>query len=235
MNDITVALARSLQREQDAERRRDALKKFLQQRSLTGVEAAAVCGISASTVSNFLNDRTQSLNLATLEPLAKAFGFPLTNLIGLPALPIRAYARYGEWRDTFCSPPKDGRMRQGRRRYDANTYVVCLDSDEMGLVFPAGTELEVVDLENFDGKLKVGNKVIVVRNNAQHQIENSCREITDIGSHECTLRMRSPDPAVARDVLRLPWPLPTMPVEMDDGEPRAFVMAVVVRSLNNEL
>lgn len=64
-----------------AQRRREALQLFMQQRGLNPNRWATAAGASESALRGFLSGRTESLNIDTYERLADAAGVPIDRLL----------------------------------------------------------------------------------------------------------------------------------------------------------
>jgi transcriptional regulator with XRE-family HTH domain len=232
--------------EEAAERRRKALRAILDERGLTLKDAAHAAGIgSASALGNFLNGVTASLNVATLEPLARALNVSINRLVGQPEIKViskkEAYIcgaiATGRWRRdhlwprdkwlTVVVPDQVANYRTSR--------FLRLESTEMNILYAPGTIFEVVDLSEFTDKLPTGCRVIVTRTNPEGFVENSIRQIERIDDNEVQLIARSNDPLFADRAIPFTWPIEPGCIEEAPNGDRVQVRAVVVLSIQEEI
>lgn len=70
-------------KDERAEARREAIRTFMAERGWSQKEWCDMAGLdNASALGNFLSGHARSLNLETLEPLARAAGVTVSQLIG---------------------------------------------------------------------------------------------------------------------------------------------------------
>lgn len=229
-----------------AERRRKALRAILDERGLTLRQAADMAGIgSPSALGNFLNGVTASLNVATLEPLAKALNVSINKLVGQPEIPALAGREAylcgaiatGRWRRDHLWPRNEWLtfiVPDQLRDYGASRFL-RLDSTEMNLMYAPGTLLEVVDVAEFVDKLCIGYRVLVIRVNPEGFVENSIRQIEEADNNEVQLAARSNDPRFANRAIPFGWPIEPGRIETTPSGDRVEVRAVVVRSIRDEI
>ena len=232
--------------EQAAERRRKALRSLLAEHGMTLKDAAVAARLgSPGAISNFLGGYTASLNLATLEPLARALKVSINRLVGEPEVPVIT------GRETYiCGSIATGRWRRDHLwavedwiQISVPVLPDCtgihrflrLDSTEMNLIYAPGTILEVVDLADFPTHPRPGNRVIVLRTNPEGFVEISIREVELLDDDECQLVARSNDLRFADRALPISWPIEPGRVETTPGGDRVEVRYVVVRSIRDEI
>jgi transcriptional regulator with XRE-family HTH domain len=222
----------------DAERRREALRRALKDaKSLASIARRA--GIrSPETLGNFLRGVSDSLNVATLEPIARVLKCTVSELIGDPmfvARQVRGSVSSGKWQSAHC-PEAWREIVVPELQSDLGpSYFLQLDSNEMDEVWPQGTLLKVVDLADFRGTVRPGNRVIVAAAHPceEGMVQRACLEVRlpDADSGQCQLIWRSRDPArSAIGFAAWPWPITPDHVEIVNGI--AFrVQAVVIGAL----
>ena len=72
-----------IQRDRRAGERRAAIRRAIKECNLTQQKACQLAGLkNANALSNFLNGRSRSLNLDTVEALARALKMTISELIG---------------------------------------------------------------------------------------------------------------------------------------------------------
>ena len=72
-----------IRRDRRAEERRAAIRRALKERGLSRQKACELAGLkNANALGNFLTGRTRSLNLDTLEPLARVLNMTISELVG---------------------------------------------------------------------------------------------------------------------------------------------------------
>lgn len=232
-----------------AERRRIALRtKITQSEFGTVAETMRAAGIlNSGAVDNFLRGLTGSLNLKTLEQIAKPLRCLVSELTGDPTLTkmnvetkqlrgeINAdalrkgyFTEHGGW--TFIVMP-DSRF--------AKSYYVRLDSTEMDEVYPRGTLLEVVDLADFPGDIPIGIgcRVIVASIDQRDQgfIRIGCREIASARNGNNAVRLIARSAAPVWRSREIVWPYPIRSVATVSQRGVTFeIKSVVVRSVLDE-
>lgn len=235
-----------------AERRRLALTKTLAANNMNLNEAASVAGLNtASSIGNFLNRRTSSLNVATYEPLARHLGVTINELVGIPepyprdrrnmvevhwySIKITGEASTDRrvsspiWQESKWITMK---MPDGLGKEDGSRYLV-ISSDEMNLIFKPGTVVEVIDLEFYDGQIKHGSKVIVHRKTSDGDYEVSCREVR-IDGKSCRIVARSNRRRWRYESTSVAWPIVAGQTQLTPEGHTIEIKAVVVRSIRDE-
>lgn len=231
----------------DAARRRDALRSALTLRNLSVADAAKAAGLkSASALGNFLNGHTNSLNLTTLEPLARHLQMSLNQLVGEPEPPringkdayIRGDIGTDHWTESYCWPPEKWiamTIPSDEHLPDYGpSYFLRLNGREMDEVYRPGTILQVVEISDFTGSLQPGLRVIVMRTNVHGYIEVSCREIVADGT-SCQIITRSTDPQLRDRVVPIRWPIQPTNIETAPNGDKFEIKAVVIRSMREEI
>lgn len=228
--------------ESAATRRRLALTTVMADRQLTIVQLTKLAGIqSPSTIANFLAGESNSLNLSTLEPVARVLGVSINRLIGEP-MPTREVVICGavatnRWRRHYLWPRSAWTVTKTAidvRDYGLS-YFFHLETEEMNAVYQKGTLLELVNLENYKGKLDFGNRVIIVRTNTSGYVEISCRELVADGEAGCLAVARSTDSSFDGKSLPFSWPIEPGSSEVTPNGDRIEVRAVVVRVIFDEI
>lgn len=237
-----------------AERRRRALLAVLQTRGMSLNDAAAAAGLgSSSSIGNFLNGRTMSLNVATYEPLARHLRMTIDELVGRPqrrrrrALNgngseevvvafVRGAIATGEWlQEPFWSEDRWLQMKAPIDLQDfGESYYLRLDTEEMNQVYAVGAMLECVDIPDYKGEVKPGNKVIIHRTSSRTGlVEVMCREVMMDG--DAMAVARSTKRRFRDERLKIAWPITPGNVETTDAGDMIEVKAVVVRIIRDEV
>lgn len=244
--------------EDAARRRRRALQDVLNNRKMTLQDAALAAGTTPSSIGNFLNGRTNSLNVATYEPLAAYLGMTINDLVGVPVIgmpePLICDAK-SRWdsppdRDLAgCEIEIQGEIATGQMVSNPvwskdkwikmaipletlslqGSRFLRLSSEEMGILFKPGTVLEVVDLKDYKGQVKDGNKVIVYRTTPEGAVEVSCREIQVEGG-VCRIIPRSNRRQFRHESMQIAWPISGRKIKTPSGDV-VEIKAVVVRAI----
>lgn len=233
--------------DQQAEERRKVFRAFMDARGLTPYSWATLAGERklANAIYNFLNGSSASLHQKTLEQLAKPLGISSAAIFGeleessgeFRTLLVRGDVQAGAWSEIGEWPTKMGQRRatvpalEGSRQ--TASYGLIVRGASMNKLYPPGTLLEVVDLPAYDGGLKNGDKVIVIRRDRNGLYEATCKEL-QFENNKVWLWPRSTDPEFQQPI-SLPWPTVEDDTARDDGIEHIEIKAVVITSIRSEV
>jgi SOS-response transcriptional repressor LexA len=238
---------KSLEADVEAHKRREAFQAFMRAHDITDIAAwARRAGLpNANAVYNFLRGRSRSLSAPTLEKLVAVvpeakpgdlFKEALTIHHGqLRTAWIRGEIQAGAWRDRAEWPRGDWKtitLPASTLHRSTRTYFLVVRGSSMNLLYPDGTIIECVDLQEHEGKLKSGDKVIVERQDRNGLYETTCKELRFKGNR-AELWPRSDDPE-QQGVISLPWPPEDGETPHPQGIEAIRIKAVVIRSIRDE-
>lgn len=247
-NVFAMARTKSQETRLEAERRRQAFRAFMKTHNIHDLAAwARAAGLpNANSLYNFLKGRSRSLSQPTLEALAHAipgarpgdlFKESVTSLNGsLHTGYIRGEIQAGLWKDREEWPQGDWKpitLPANKLHRSKRSYFLIVRGNSMNLLFPEGTIIECVNLPDYDGALKTGDKVVVVRRDRNGLYETTCKELR-VRDDKAELWPRSDDPEF-QGVIGVPWPPEDGEVARDDGIEEIAVKAVVIRSIREEV
>lgn len=226
-----VDLYAGMPSERAGDRRRAVLQRFIEDRKLKVKPWAERAGVAPSTVYNFLNKRSDSLNQGTVERLAGAEGVAPGTLtgddggnnpeVGLPWLVGNVEA--GVWREAIRLPREDWKRVPVPvpEKYERSAFCLVSAGPSMNQVYPESSMLVCVKLVDFEESLESGDRVVVhrVRGNL---IEQTARELR-IDGNRAWLWPKSDHPQHQAPV-GIDWP----PRPTQDGDATVEIHAVIV-------
>jgi SOS-response transcriptional repressor LexA len=231
----------------DAERRRKALRRIMDEHGLKPASWAKKAGLrSANPIYNFLAGRSRSLSAETSEALATAIGVDVGSILANAELTpahnevqtvyIRGHVSAGEWQEAVEWPRSDWRpmtLPKANLHRSTRSYFLEVRGNSMDELYPPGSYLECVPMTDYEGPWKTGLKVICIRTDRTGLHEVTCKEfwIREDGA-QAWLRPRSSDPS--HRPYQLPWP-PGDGESRADGIEEIRIAAVVVRSIRSEV
>ena len=178
-----------------ADVRRRQLRRFMDARGLEAASWAREAGVRASAIYNFFNKRSSSLRQDTVEKLAAAAGVPISQIFGEGLIPLAQPTQNivimgelgaGAWRAINAWEAKD-RYVISVPRFDEiyqSAYGLLVNDDHADQLYPEGSVVFVVNIEEADISLKSNDIVICQRVDATGDIEQTIKElvIADDGS-----------------------------------------------------
>lgn len=234
--------------EREAERRRRAFRTFMTVHQIEDVAGwARKAGLpNANAIYNFLAGRSRSLSRQTAEALTKVIpGTTPEDLFnetlsfyneGLFRAFIRGEVQAGTWKDNEEWPRTEWKpitLPRARLHRGTRSYFLVVRGTSMNLLYPDGTIIECVNLPDYEGALKDGDKVICVRRDRNGLYETTCKELR-VRNGMAQLWPRSDDPAY-QEVISLPWPPSADAPARADGIEEIAIKAVVIRSIRDEV
>jgi transcriptional regulator with XRE-family HTH domain len=228
----------------DQERRRTALRRFLEVHRLSVNALAKKAGIPESTLRSFLGGVSATMTVATYDRLAKATDRPIGELLGevdptsarVPTRLIRVVGavQAGAWREALELPPDeqfDIAAPIDEAYSGLPVIALRVQGASMNRVFPEGTYLVCVNLVHLGDRLyrrtgqpyrcRNGDYVIVQRRDRHGLLEATVKEYVVDDRGRSWLWPRSDDPE-----FQAPWPIPDGDPE-DDGEDLRITALVV--------
>lgn len=217
------------------ERRRDALRSFMEARELKPKPWAERAGVNPNSLYNFLNGHSSSLDEETYEKLASTEHVPVFALKGdqpvhkIPsALNVVGSVQAGRWSEAMVwdeerrypiahpLPPKWARFAFGLE----------VAGTSMNLVYPESSILICVNLSDCGVPLSGGQRVIVQRTKRDGLVEATVKELVIDGQGKQWLWPRSSDPQ-----FQTPW----NPESAGPAIKKIEIVAVVVASFRPEI
>lgn len=228
--------------EEQAERRRRALRQFMEERGLIPAQWAKRAGKPglANAISNFLNGGSRSLNQATLEALARPFGVSITSITGegyrpvagvITTLYVRGVVQAGAWREAAEWPRDEWEalsLPMGDSPYRA-PYALRVAGSSMNQLYRDGDVLVCISLYDLGRDLRSGDKVIVHRRTRDGLIEATCKEYR-IVDDKAWLWPRSDDPAHQAPLL-----VPNGAGDEHDQDADIEIVGIVIKSVRDEI
>ena len=226
-----------------ADRRRQALLRFMDTFGLKALPWSRAGGISPSAIYNFLNGRAESLSQPTLEALARAVGRPVSEITGetvaeltpteVRQVLVQGSVGAGNFRDSG-EWPLDGQftIRVPITVPGTNFFGLAVDGADMNQVYPDGSVLVCAPIKK-RRRLKSGDRVIVERRASNGQIERTVREIQFDDEGRTWLWPKSDRPQHQQPA-EIYWPPDFEPDERDRETREVMIIAVVVGSYQPE-
>ncbi len=201
--------------EDDADRRREALLRFVDALALKPAPWARAAGVSPSALYNFLHKRSDSLSQPTLEALARAAARPVSELTGevpvrlsgpVQAVTVVGTVEAGNWVEALEWPPEDQfRITVPRPRGPDGVFGLLVNGPSLNLRYPEGTILVCMPLAQLQRELRSGDRVIVERRNRDGLVEATVKELAFDADGRAWLWPRSDHPEHQQPLL-IPWP-----------------------------
>lgn len=194
--------------EPQAERRRRALIKFMEDRELEAASWARDAGLpNPNSIYNFLKGRSAALSQTTYQALAKAVGPGVTasHLTGelltsvditLPRIKVIGAVEAGAWREAVAWPISE-QLEVAvpvAPSYTKKAFALRVNGPSMNLVYPDGTIIICVKFYDYNGALQNGDRVVVYRTSADGLIEATVKELVADDAGHKWLWPRSSDP-----------------------------------------
>ena len=225
------------------ERRREALRRFMAARNLKLADWAKRAGLPTSNaITNFLNYKSESLNVDTYQQLARAESVSVSELIGDAYGPvarefrtvyIRGSVQAGAWNEAVEWPRQEWTAVSLPLHDIADSvtpFALRVAGTSMNLLYREGDILVCVSLYDFHRPLRTGDRVIVQRRSREGFYEATCKEYRDVGG-TVWLWPRSDDPEH-----QAPIRMPSGPDDPPraDGVEDVRITGVVVKSVRDE-
>jgi SOS-response transcriptional repressor LexA len=191
----------------DPDQKRDALRRFLQDRQLKPAPWAKAAGVNANALYNFLNGVSQSLSGETYAKLARAAEVPVWRISGEQPDPpspttiwVAGHVEAGEWReaiewDRSLQYPVDVPVPL---RFRGKAKALEVRGRSMDLVYAPGSIVMWVELMDFRAP-RDGDRVIVYAYRDDDTIEATVKELRIDGTDRW-LWPRSTDPGLQQPV-----------------------------------
>ncbi len=230
----------SMQATHDADRRRRRITEIVTEKGWTVKEWCVRAGVSPNTLYNFLNGRSQSISLPILEKLANASKTPISRLTGeavsanfvsAPLIEIRGSVEAGVWKEA-AEWPEDERRTVAvpvAQKYADKAFGLVVNGGSMNEIYPPGSIITCISLENYTAELESGDRVVVERRSTDGLHETTCKELKFDDDGRPWLWPRSNSPKHQQPI-ELPWP---PPIEYDD-DTEIRLVAVVLGSYRPE-
>ena len=234
--------------EREAERRRRAFRDFMDTHTIVDIAAwARLAGLpNANAIYNFLAGRSKSLSRQTAEALTAVIhgatpddlfsGLLTIDNDSLSRSYIRGEVQAGAWREREEWPRSDWKpitLPRAAIHKATRSYFLLVRGSSMNQLYPDGTIIECVNLPEYEGTLKSGDKVIVERRDRNGLFETTCKELR-LKKDTAQLWPRSDDPD-HQEVITLPWPAREPETPRTDGVEEITLKAVVIRSIRPEI
>lgn len=234
--------------EKEAERRRRAFGLFMKNHEIEDIAAwARSAGLpNANAVYNFLAGRSRSLSRQTTEALSGVIPGTVpedlfsdvlsTNNDLLQRSFIRGEVQAGAWHDRPEWPRGDWKpitLPRAEIHKGTRSYFLIVRGNSMNQLYPEGTIIECVNLPEYDGSLKSGDKVVCVRRDRSGLYETTCKEYR-LRNGVAQLWPRSDDPD-HQEVITLPRAPQADDAPRADGIEEITIKAVVIRSIRTEV
>lgn len=188
-----------------ADVRRRQLRRFMDARDLEAASWAREAGIRASAIYNFFNGRSNSLRQDTVEKLAAAAGVSISQIFGEGLIPLAQPTQNivimgelgaGAWQAKNAWAAKD-RYVISVPRFDEiyqRAYGLLVNDDHADQLYPEGSVVFVVNIEEDGISLKSNDIVICQRADTSGDIEQTIKEfvIADDGSNWLWPRSSNP-------------------------------------------
>lgn len=205
--------------EDEAKRRRRALKSFMQQHELSPASWAKSAGLSnANAIYNFLSGQSRSLSQRVLERLTRVVpGAAIHDLMGggpdqgstayVPLLRVRATAQVGGWRNTYEANPWLNASIQIAVPpiVPADEAVQILDG-HCDQIYPEKSCVCVQTLVTLNRDLRDGDMVLVDATDAQRRHEVTIRRITALSDDKLGLTFAASGALAAQPAVEIPTP-----------------------------
>jgi SOS-response transcriptional repressor LexA len=217
------------------ERRRKALRAFMEARSLKPKPWAERAKVNPNSLYNFLNGHSQSLDEETYEKLASSEHVPVFALKGdqpihkiASAINVVGSVQAGRWSEAML-------WDEGERYPIAQTlpekwakiaFGLEVLGNSMNLIYPESSVVVCVNLPDYGKPLISGQRVVVQRTKKDGLVEATVKELVIDGQGRQWLWPRSNDPQ-----FQTPW-------NPDGAGPnirKIEVVAVVVGSYRPEI
>lgn len=226
-------------RKNDAQHRRDQLRRFMESRNLKVAEWSRRAGINKNILYNFFNKRSESLSQDTLEKLARAEGVSVDNLFNLSrralrrpvqAIIVLGHVQAGDWREAVMWGADDQYPIEIPLLSEARAGVYALETRgrSMDREYPDGTLVVCVNIYDYAEELASEDHVVVYRKRQDGLIEATLKELIIDEEGRFWLWPRSSDPQHQQPI-RVPG---LMPGEQPgfDGVASIEIAAVVIGS-----
>ena len=187
----------------DAERRRELLERFMNQRGMNVKRWAEQAGVSPNTLYNFLNGRSERLEHDTYKKLAKAGGVPVfvldgsTDIVRIDAMiRIKGAVQAGVWAESSEWDDAEGYAVNAPipAEYEGAAYGVVVRGTSMNKVYPEGSIAIVVSIHDLVRDVRNGDRVRVRRTRLDGMIETTVKELIAGADGKLWLWPRSSDP-----------------------------------------
>lgn len=199
-----------------ADRRRAALRDFIQSLGLRPASWARGAGISPSTLYNFLHGRSDSLSQPTLEALGHAVGRPVSELTGenrvrastqVQPVTVLGAVEAGHWLDALEWPPAERFeiMVTPARRRRTHVFGLVVRGPSMNLRYPEGSVLVCAPVRHLGRPFGSGDRVIVERRHQDGRVEATVKELFLDADGRAWLWPRSTHPKHQQPIA-IPWP-----------------------------
>lgn len=203
--------------DQQAERRRDAIRGFMNARGLTANHWCTSAHVPAASLYNFLRGDSKSLSQQTLEKLAKEQNVSVAELLsedfasperGVATVAVVGQITEGSWFAdlTWLELAEDTKFKISvpllRSAEGAAGFVLRDESYDQ--LMPDGTIVIVAPIHNFSTPLKDGDHVMYHRREG-NKVERGLRQLNVIRPNKAQLVSHSSEPDYY-PVLDLPWP-----------------------------
>ncbi len=226
------------------QRQRDQLERLLKERDLTVADLARGSGVGQNVLYNYRNGHTTDLSAATWKALSSYLSVPVGQLMGIPAareprpgtITVRVAAQTNVWRagiDMPLAEQFEAPIVVEAMYRSAGAYGVLVRGAGCDRIYPDGTILVVVPLDQWEGTMRAGLRVILQRIRADEgKVEVSVREIV-VQDGVAWLRSDTSDMSAAVPPVKSPWPVLTKPWR--HGAEKYMIAGVVVKSMVSEV
>lgn len=203
--------------ERRAQRRRAAMRAFMDAYDMTPTEWARQAQLStANILYNFLSGRSQSLAHGTLERLARAVpGATVRQILGeepdprplnVAVLPVRVTAAAEAWRASYEAPQAREVQIAMPPKLPADEVALIAD-DHAGQIYPLGSYVTTQNFASMPRPLRHGDMVLVHRlRDGKHEVTvREVRVVNEVGVEQAKLLFRANHPFL-KNVIPMPWP-----------------------------
>jgi repressor LexA len=214
---------------QTAELRRARLLAVMRERGMSAAEWTRAAGVSSGTLYNFLNGRSASLSVAVIEKLAKAAALTPASLLliedsqiisEIQTTKVIGQVQGGAWSESLEWSAEEyfEILVPIPAPYKAVAFGLKVVGPSMNLLYPDGTFLVCVNVNEFHRPPRSGDRVIARRQRAD-LYETTVKEVARRGDAHFLIP-RSDHPAHQKAV----------PLESDHTE----IVAIVISSVRPE-
>jgi transcriptional regulator with XRE-family HTH domain len=210
----------------------ETLKELRKEAGLTQADLAERLGVEQPTVQRWEGGRREP-SLSTLEQIARVLGVSpsafFSDAAGVPLGPqlfVKGSVAAGVWQEATEWPESEWQSFIGRHDVIADfehRFGLRIDGESMNEIYPPGTIVECVSVFG-RAEVKSGKRVIVIRENDQHEFEATVKEYIEDDDGRAWAVPRSRSPAFQ----------PICLDEPEDGITETRIAAIVVASIRPE-